>query len=357
MKHLQRVCCLTILALSVTGCVSVPRVEERLNSLDLDSGTYVVRAGDTLETIAFRYKLSPNELAALNPDVGRHFAPGTHLNIHAASNARESYRSEAAWADEQQPPATQQQQRAYADPEPRRDEYRNSRDERIDRAVVSPVERPRAVPEPSRYEEPENRSVFTPAVNAVVSDVTLLDTRQPYRRPEAPVREVVPQQPQAMVPQESSFAGREVVEEEYTGGNAILNSQDVSDRLQPLVGSWTWPTQGQVARGFAPIQEGRHGVDIAGVPGQPVVAVKDGVVAYSGKDPSGSGNLIIVKHDGSLLTAYSHTKDLFVAENDTVRAGDPIGTLGWNAQQESVLRFEVRKDGNSLNPMDFLSIR
>lgn len=351
MKQLQRVCYLTVLALSVSACTSVPRVEERLNSLDLDSGTYVVRAGDTLESIAFRYKLSPNELAALNPDAGRHFSPGTHLNIHSASNARESYRSEAAWADQQQP-ATRQA--------PRRDAYQNNRD---DRAVVSRVETPRAVPEPQhyeqeqpRYEEPENRSVFTPAVNAVVSDVTLLDTRKPYRRPEAPVQEIVPA-PQPMVPRESSFSGREVVEEEYTGGNALLNSQDVSDQLQPLVGSWTWPTQGQVARGFAPIQEGRHGVDIAGVPGQPVVAVKDGVVAYSGKDPSGSGNLIIVKHDGSLLTAYSHTKDLFVAENDTVRAGDPIGTLGWNAQQESVLRFEVRKDGNSLNPMDFLSAR
>ncbi|MGQ7843735.1 peptidoglycan DD-metalloendopeptidase family protein [Granulosicoccus sp. 3-233] len=347
MKLLQRVCCLTVLSLTVSGCVSVPRVEESLNSLDLDSGTYVVRAGDTLESIAFRYKLSPNELAALNPDKGRHFAAGTHLNIRSASNARESYRSEAAWAEAQQPAAASA---------PRRDPYR---DERDDRAVVSRVETPRAVPQtqPQRHEVPENRSVFTPAVNAVVSDVTLLDTRKPYRRPEAPVQEIAPETPQPMVPRESTFAGREIVEEEYAGNDALLDSRGVSDRLQPLVGSWTWPTQGPVARGFAPIQEGRHGVDIAGVPGQPVVAVKDGVVAYSGKDPSGSGNLIIVKHDGSLLTAYSHTKDLYVAENDTVRAGDPIGTLGWNAQQESVLRFEVRKDGNSLNPMDFLSAR
>ncbi len=346
MNHLQRVCCLSVLALSVSGCVSVPDVEERLNSLDLDSRTYVVRAGDTLESIAFRYKLSPNELAALNPQAGRHFAPGTHLNIHAASNARESYSSEAAWAE--------QPQQAASEPVRRRDAYQDQRD---DRAVVSRVETPRAVPEPQRYEEPENRSVFTPAVNAVVSDVTLLDTRKPYQRPDVPVQDIAPEAPQPMVPRESSFAGREIVEEEYHGNDALISTQDVSDRLQPLVGAWTWPTQGPVARGFAPIQEGRHGVDIAGVPGQPVVAVKDGVVAYSGKDPSGSGNLIIVKHDESLLTAYSHAKDLYVAENDTVKAGDPIGTLGWNAQQESVLRFEVRRDGNSLNPMDFLSAR
>jgi lipoprotein NlpD len=83
----------------------------------------------------------------------------------------------------------------------------------------------------------------------------------------------------------------------------------------------------------------------------------DGQVAYSGKDPSGSGNLVIVRHENSLLTAYSHCRDLYVAEGDSVRAGDPIGTLGWNSRQESVLRFEVRQDGNSLNPMNFLAAR
>lgn len=337
MKQLQRLCYLSILSLSLSACLSVPRVEDSLNSLDLDSGTYVVRAGDTLETIAFRYKLSPNELAALNPDVGRYFAPGTHLNIHSASNARENYRAEAAWGNPAQPAS--------------------GRNARSDTVVASPVVTPRAVPETQlRREEPANHSVFTPAVNAVVSDVKLLDPSQSYRQESVPVQQVVPPVP-AMVPQELAFAGREIVEEEYTGGTAAMNNQSVSEQLQPLVGQWTWPTEGQVARGFAPIQEGRHGVDIAGVPGQPVVAVKDGVVAYSGRDPSGSGNLIIVKHEGSLLTAYSHTRDLYVAENDTVRAGDPIGTLGWNSQQESVLRFEVRRDGNSMNPMDFLSVR
>jgi len=58
-----------------------------------------------------------------------------------------------------------------------------------------------------------------------------------------------------------------------------------------------------------------------------------------------------------LLTAYSHTRDLYVAETDRVKAGDPIATLGANTKQESVLRFEVRQDGNALNPMEFLSAR
>lgn len=334
MNQLQRVCWVSLLALTMTACTSVPRVEERLNSIDLDSDTYIVRAGDTLESIAFRYKLSPNELSALNPGYGRFFAPGTHLNIRSASRSNQNYQSQQAWAATERTPATQII--------------------RQDEAVVSRVERPKAVPE-QRYEPASNRSVFTPAVNAVVSDVTLLNPAQSYRRDDLPEREAAYMQQRD--PQ-SRYAPNEIVEEEYTGGTNSLNtSAVVSEQLQPLVGSWTWPTQGQIARSFSPIQEGRHGVDIAGVPGQPVVAVKDGKVAYSGKDPSGAGNLIIVRHEDSLLTAYSHTKDLYVTENDTVKAGDPIGTLGWNAQQESVLRFEVRQNGNSLNPMDFLSER
>ncbi|ASJ75143.1 peptidoglycan DD-metalloendopeptidase family protein [Granulosicoccus antarcticus] len=334
MKPLQRVCCLSILTLAVTACGTVPRVEESLNRLDLGSETYVVRAGDTLESVAFRYKLSPNELAALNPNVGRYFSTGTHINIRSASRATQNYQSKSAWAVPEEKPDVQI---------PRQDE-----------AVVSRAETPKAVPE-RRYEQEPNRSVFTPGVSAVVSDVNLLSPRKAYRRDDLPAREAEYMQQRDPQP---GYAPREVVEEEYTGGqDSAGSSAVVSEQLQSLVGRWTWPTEGQVARGFSPIQEGRHGVDIAGIPGQPVVAVKDGTVAYSGKDPSGAGNLIIVRHEDSLLTAYSHARDLYVAENDTVRAGDPIGTLGWNAQQESVLRFEVRQNGNSLNPMDFLSVR
>lgn len=334
MKHLQRFCWISLLSFTVTACTSVPRVEERLSSIDLDAETYVVRAGDTLESIAFRYRLSPNELSALNPGSGRFFSPGTHLNIRSASRSNQNYQSQKAWAPTERIPATQTT--------------------RQDQAVVSRVETPRAMPERS-YAAPSNPSVFTPAVNAVVSDVTLLNSAQSYRRDDLPDREAAYMQQRD--PQ-SRYAPREIVEEEYTGGgDNLVNRAAVSEQLQPLVGRWTWPTQGQVARGFSPIQEGRHGVDIAGIPGQQVVAVRDGTVAYSGRDPSGAGNLIIVRHEDSLLTAYSHTKDLYVAENDRVKAGDPIGTLGWNAQQESVLRFEVRQNGNSLNPMNFLSIR
>ena len=194
--------------------------------------------------------------------------------------------------------------------------------------------------------------MYAPSVSAVVSDVALLS------KPSAAELRPIQIEQEAQYPI-GTQAGRETVIEEYTDADNLLRSRTETGLTGgPVVArdsSWVWPTKGPVARGFAPLKEGRHGVDIAGLPGQPVLAVKDGQVAYSGKDPSGSGNLIIVRHEDSLLTAYSHAKDLFVAERDIVRAGDQIATLGWNARQESVLRFEVRQDGNSLNPMNFLS--
>ncbi len=323
MKQLPRACCIGFLALSAVGCNAVSDIDAGLRRLDLGSDTYIVRAGDSLDSIAFRYKLSTSELAALNPGVGDFPRVGSHLNLQVGSR--------------------QAMTTARAPVVPAR-----SRQEVV---VTQPVYRPRAIPDRSAPAV-DNTSVYAPSVSAVVSDIALLN---PDRTLDSELQSDQVMRKGVMEP--ITYARQEIVEEEYIHGKTPVTRPAMDAELKSYVGRWSWPTQGQVARGFAPTTEGRHGVDIAGVPGQQVVAVMDGTVAYSGKDPSGAGNLIIVRHDDNLLTAYSHTKDLYVAEQDTVRAGDPIATLGANSRQESVLRFEVRRNGNSLNPMDFLASR
>lgn len=331
MKLPPRAYCVCYLALILSSCGTVPEVDTRLRNLDLGSDAYVTRAGDTLETVAYRYKLTPNLLASLNPDVGRVFAPGTRLYVRSGAPAPSGYEAQATAQRDNRQVAT----------------------ERVDEQPVqtAAIRTPKAV-KSRKYNPDIETSVYAPSVSAVVSDVALLS------KPSAAELRPIQIEQEAQYPI-GTQAGRETVIEEYTDADNLLRSRTETGLTGgPVVArdsSWVWPTKGPVARGFAPLKEGRHGVDIAGLPGQPVLAVKDGQVAYSGKDPSGSGNLIIVRHEDSLLTAYSHAKDLFVAERDIVRAGDQIATLGWNARQESVLRFEVRQDGNSLNPMNFLS--
>lgn len=323
MKHLPRACCIGFLALSAAACQSLSEIDTRLQSIDLNADTYIVRAGETIESIAFRYRLSPTELATLNPGVAQQIPAGARLNIRTPSQRVASQSAHSFSAANIQRGSISS---TAATP--------NS----TQLATSQPVYMPRAVP------FDENSSAKQTVYNkngAVLSDSSLLNSGDRVMR--------------AGVLEPITYAQQEIIEEEYIhNDDVVLAGLDV--QRQPISGGdWTWPTQGQVARGYAPVTEDRHGIDIAGVPGQPIVAVLDGTVAYSGKDPSGAGNLVIVRHKDSLLTAYSHTQDLYVAEDDTVRAGDPIATLGANTQQESVLRFEVRRDGNSLNPMDFLS--
>jgi len=109
-----------------------------------------------------------------------------------------------------------------------------------------------------------------------------------------------------------------------------------------------------IAREFDASKPNGRGIDIAGAPGQDVYAARDGVVTFSGRDPSGIGKLVIVKHVDDYLSIYSHTQNLFVSENDSVKAGDPIASLGANANEEAMLRFELRKNGKLLNPIKYL---
>lgn len=119
---------------------------------------------------------------------------------------------------------------------------------------------------------------------------------------------------------------------------------------------WRWPTAGTLARGFNP-GDARKGILIAGTPGQPVRAAADGTVVYSGNGLIGYGELIIVKHNDRMLSAYAHNRERSAAEGDTVRAGQQIATLGRNERDEPVLHFEIRRDGQPVDPIGYLPAR
>jgi len=113
--------------------------------------------------------------------------------------------------------------------------------------------------------------------------------------------------------------------------------------------------QGKLARDYDPQRVNGRGIEIVGMPGQEVRAARNGVVNWVARSPDGVGKVVIVRHDDDYLSIYSNAQDLFVSMNDTVRQGDPIASLGANANDEPLLRFEISKDGNLLNPMDFLT--
>lgn len=118
---------------------------------------------------------------------------------------------------------------------------------------------------------------------------------------------------------------------------------------------WIWPTEGKV---IATFDEGKNkGVDIAGKAGQQVVAAGAGKVMYAGSGIRGYGNLVIVKHSNSLLSAYAHNRSILVKEGQNVNRGQAIAEMGDSDADRVKLHFEIRQQGKPVDPSKFLPNR
>ena len=118
---------------------------------------------------------------------------------------------------------------------------------------------------------------------------------------------------------------------------------------------WIWPGNGQVLAGFDEVKN--KGVDIGGALGDPVLAAAEGKVVYAGSGLRGYGNLIILKHNNTYLTAYAHNKSLLVKEDQTVRKGQKIAEMGDSDADRVKLHFEVRRQGKPVDPSKYLPAR
>jgi len=119
--------------------------------------------------------------------------------------------------------------------------------------------------------------------------------------------------------------------------------------------SWSWPTGGNIVRMNTPIAQ--KGLDISGTEGQAINAAADGIVVYSGSGLLGYGKLIIIKHNDTYLSAYAHNQMILVDEGDMVKTGQKIGTMGRGNRGEPLLHFEIRRDGQPVDPLQYLPTR
>jgi lipoprotein NlpD len=119
--------------------------------------------------------------------------------------------------------------------------------------------------------------------------------------------------------------------------------------------SWMWPSDGKIVATF---DEGKNkGIDIAGKPGQQVMAAGAGKVMYAGSGIRGYGNLVIVKHSNSLLSAYAHNRSIVVKEGQNVNKGQVIAEMGDSDADSVKLHFEIRQQGKPVDPSRFLPTR
>ncbi|MBT9514248.1 MAG: peptidoglycan DD-metalloendopeptidase family protein [Acidovorax sp.] len=119
--------------------------------------------------------------------------------------------------------------------------------------------------------------------------------------------------------------------------------------------AFIWPASGSLIAGF---DEARNkGYDIAGKAGEPVLAAADGRVVYAGAGLRGYGNLVILKHNNTFLTAYAHNQSLLVKEDQAVRKGQKIAEMGNTDADRVKLHFEIRRQGKPVDPSRYLPAR
>lgn len=119
--------------------------------------------------------------------------------------------------------------------------------------------------------------------------------------------------------------------------------------------AWAWPAGGPVLAGFEDTRS--KGVVLGGKLGDPVLAAADGRVVYAGSGLRGYGNLIIVKHNSTYLSAYAHNQVLLVKEDQPVRRGQRIAEMGSSDASRVQLHFEIRKQGKPTDPTRLLPPR
>jgi len=120
---------------------------------------------------------------------------------------------------------------------------------------------------------------------------------------------------------------------------------------------WQWPVQGGRVIGTVTQPSGGLGLRIDGVLNQPVFAAADGKVVYTGSGLRGYGQLIIIAHDRGWLSAYGHNALLHAGEGESVRAGQLIASMGLGPGRQPMLYFEIRLDGQPLDPLNQLPLR
>ena len=152
----------------------------------------------------------------------------------------------------------------------------------------------------------------------------------------------------ASTQKEDNPKAEKVIASGVTPGTTVTANDD--EKL-----SWMWPSDGKIVATF---DEGKNkGIDIAGRMGQQVMAAGSGKVMYAGSGIRGYGNLVIVKHSNSLLSAYAHNRTILVKEGQNVTKGQPIAEMGDSDADAVKLHFEIRQQGKPVDPSKFLPSR
>ncbi|MCE0733028.1 peptidoglycan DD-metalloendopeptidase family protein [Halomonas sp. G15] len=385
---MRKVLMISGLALAMAGCASqqdspgqVPVRDLSASRSDTAASHYTVAQGDTLYGIAWRHDMDYRDLARLNR-IGPPYEiqPGQRLVLEGGAGeglpaARQTDDGASAMAVAT-PLGGAQAEADSGDMEWLLPSGETETVSRADRATDSgDVDQAQAASD----EESGPGPVYSPDSPGADGYLSERDLAERSAREDASEAE---QTAEASQEAEEASNTRDVAEtaapeepaqevaseapseeaQETDAGTAVAGGTQGADRgsrtYTPVAEvPWQWPASGNVVGQFGDGGAITAGIDIAGQKGQPVKAAGPGIVVYAGSGVRGYGKLILLKHNDQFLSAYAHNDTLQVSENDVVEAGEVIATMGDSDAEDVRLHFEVRKDGQPQDPLDYLPSR
>lgn len=325
--------------------------------------TIIVGTSDTLDVLAKRYHVTPQAILAANGYKGpRALSPGQQLIIphQAAAAAPAPAMAPVAAAPVMAAPAAAKPVAAA----PSSIHFVNKGDTlasiaRKNHMSVAELARANGI-EPSaklklgtKLNVPGKTAALAApaAAPAPVAAAPVAATLQPAAAAPAPGMKVAA----LPAPQQSARLAQATTNiEEKPTAEAPAKAAETTGALP----TFRWPVRGKVVTGYGAKTNGKSndGINVAVPEGTPVKAAEDGVVAYSGNELKGYGNLILVRHSNGYVTAYAHASELMVKRGDTIKRGQIIAKSGQSGEVASPqLHFEIRKGSNPVDPLQFLN--
>ena len=321
--------------------------------------TIIVGTSDTLEVLAKRYHVTPAAILAANGYKGpRALSPGQQLIIpHAGATAA------AAPAPAMAPVAAAPAMAPAAKPVAAAPSmhFVNRGDTlasiaRKNHVSVAELARANGL-DPSaklklgtKLTVPGGKTamVAAPAAPAPVAAAPVAVAQQPAAVATVPVTRVA-----AAAPQQSARLAQATTNIDEKPLETPTKAAEATGALP----TFRWPVRGKVVTGYGAKTNGKSndGINLAVPEGTPVKAAEDGVVAYSGNELKGYGNLVLVRHSNGYVTAYAHASELLVKRGDTIKRGQVIAKSGQSGEVASPqLHFEIRKGSSPVDPLQFL---
>jgi murein DD-endopeptidase MepM/ murein hydrolase activator NlpD len=311
--------------------------------------TIIVGTSDTLEILAHRYNVTPAAILQANGYKGpRTLSPGQQLIIpHPAAAV-------AATAPAVAPPVSRPVAGAMAAPSIHVVNHGDTLLSIARRNHISVAELAKA----NRL-EPSSKlklgmKLTVPGAKAAAA--------APVSAPAAvaaaqPAVAAIPPTKMAAVaggPQQTAHLAQATTKVEDAPAETPVKASEATGALP----TFRWPVRGKVITSYGAKTNGKanDGINLAVPEGTPVKAAEDGVVAYSGNELKGYGNLVLVRHSNGYVTAYAHASELLVKRGDTIKRGQVIAKSGQSGEVASPqLHFEIRKGSSPVDPLQFLN--